>query len=88
MTKHNNLKSTMRKYNKKELPLRRGNSFLLDCTTKSEMDSVSISGRFFSLFPVVVQSTIGTLNDGALPLIEESEIFKKQKQIRKIMVKV
>ena len=70
MTKHNNLKNTMRKYNKKELPLRRGNSFLLDCTTKSEMDSVSISGRFFSLFPVVVQSAAGTSNDGALPLIE------------------
>ena len=75
MTKHNNPKSTMRKYNKKELPLRRGNSFLLDCTTKSEMDSVSISGRFFSLFPVVVQSTIGTLNDGALPLIENEMIL-------------
>ena len=36
------------------------------------------------LFSVVVQFTARTLNDGALPLIEESEIFKKQKQIRKI----
>ena len=71
----------MRKYNKKELPLRRGNSFLLDCTTKSEMDSVSISGRFFSLFPVVVQSTIGTLNDGALPLIERKAGYSLTKAV-------
>ena len=34
------------------------------------MSTVSICGGFHLLFPVVVQSTAGTSNDGALPLIE------------------
>ncbi len=34
------------------------------------MSPDSIGGGFHSLFPVVVQSTTGTLNDGAMPLIE------------------
>lgn len=51
---------------------------------KSEISPASLGGCFHLLFPVTVQSATGTLNDGALPLIEESEIFKKQKQIRKI----
>ena len=38
---------------------------------KSETSPAFIGGGFPSLFPVMVQSTTGTLNDGALPLIEK-----------------
>ena len=39
------------------------------------MSPASIGGGSHLLFPVVVQSTTGSLNDGALPLIEKLEIF-------------
>ena len=39
------------------------------------MFSASQGGEFHSIFPVAVQSTTGTLNDGALPLIEKARRF-------------